>query len=869
MDANPIQIEKNMVFSNTNNEDVYKAFDEKPRTKWVGKSYPGYIDISLGCYYQIKKVSVQTNKDGYCLFSVYSSTDGINFEEKLIQDSEIPCKGLYSFDCDFKSCALRIYIKYVSSSDCICLKNVSVCGNKLDEELIKPAVAFPKDFSESPYNRLLTVKDTVDELHALVGRTIGTEYSDCFIFDIDDNGGEYFTISDCDGKIKIQANSGVNAAAGLNFYYKQYCGVHLSQVGNNIIMPEKLPAVGKSICRKTPFHVRYSYNYCALSYTMAFWQEDEWQKELDRLALQGVNVVLDITAIEEVYRRFLLELGYNMNEIKAFITGPAYYAWFNMANIYGVGGPLPDGFFEKHTELARKNHLFMRKMGMQPVLQGYSGMVPVDIKKYLPNASVIPQGKWNALDRPYMLKTDSETYSKLARLFYRCQRDVFGDVSHFYATDPFHEGGKSGRMKVENVGRQIMASILEADPEGIWIIQSWGENPSKQLLDGIGENKKHALILDLYAEKKPRWKNYLGKEFLSTPWVYCMLNNFGGRMGLHGHLRTIANEIAAAYGQADYMNGIGITPEATFSNPIIYDLFFETAWSQSGKPEPIDLNEWLKGYAKRRYGSCSEKMYESLLLLNDTVYNPELNENGEGAPESIVNARPSFQVKSASTWGNNIVAYDKVEFEKAVSLFAGCYDECKDFDGYMFDLVDLLKQVISNTAAEYQEKMIAACKNKDLIEFMKVSDKFISMIKFNDELLSRRKEFLLGAWINQAKNLADGFDEFTKHIFEFNARALITTWAGSRAAANEGGLADYSNKQWSGLTADFYLTRWKKWIDNCISALSGNPSESIDWFKLENKWTWQRNEYPDTPTQLQYPEDVDTVLNQYNFSSSR
>ena len=34
----------------------------------------------------------------------------------------------------------------------------------------------------------------------------------------------------------------------------------------------------------------------------------------------------------------------------------------------------------KRTELARKNQLIMRKLGMQPILQGYSGMVPVDVQ---------------------------------------------------------------------------------------------------------------------------------------------------------------------------------------------------------------------------------------------------------------------------------------------------------------------------------------------------------------------------------------------------------------------------------------------------------------------------------------------------------
>lgn len=869
MEKGLIKIEKNMVFASSNSDNAYKAFDSNPRTKWSGGIYPGYVDINFDCYYQISRLKIETNKKGYCIFSVYTSTDGINFEEKLAQDSVTLQKGVYDFVCDFKCCALRIYIKYNAASDFAELRNVAVYGDKLSEEYRRASVSYPDDFKNSKYNVKVTEKDTVDELHALVKRTVGEKYSDNFVFEIEDDGREYFEIRDFDGKIKIKANSGVCVAAGLNYYYKYFCNVHISQVGRNTVMPESLPAVKNTVFMQTPFKVRYSYNYCALSYTMAFWKEEEWQKELDWLALQGINVVLDITAIEEVYRRFLLAIGYNMNEVKAFITGPAYYAWFNMANIYGVGGPLPDGFFELHTELARKNHLYMRKMGMQPVLQGYSGMVPVDIRKHIPAAPVIPQGKWNALDRPYMLKTDSEVYVKLARLFYQCQKDVFGDVSHYYATDPFHEGGKCGRMKIENVGRQIMASILECDPDGIWVIQSWGENPSKQLLNGIGGHKDHTLILDLYAEKKPRWKDFLGKEFMSTPWVYCMLNNFGGRMGLHGHLKTIANEIANAYAQAEFMKGVGITPEATFSNPIIYDLFFEAIWSKDGKPACIDLKEWLKGYALRRYGSCSDKMFEALLLLNDTVYNPDLNENGEGAPESVINARPSMKVKSPSTWGNKIVAYDKKTFEKAVSLFAGCYDDCKSYDGYMFDLVDLLKQVISNTASEYQQKMIDACMQGDLIEFMKRSDKFLSMIRFNDQLLSRRKEFLLGNWLSQAKELADGFDEFTKHIFEFNARALITTWAGSRPAANEGGLADYSNKQWSGLTKDFYLMRWQKWVDDRMAHLSENKKDEINWFRLENKWTWQRNEYSTEPTEFVYPDDVESVLKQYNFDSSK
>ncbi|MCM1364831.1 MAG: alpha-N-acetylglucosaminidase C-terminal domain-containing protein [Faecalibacterium sp.] len=863
MSNSEITVNSSWLFANENRDNVYKAFDGNMRTKWVGGQYPGYVEIDFEKNHRIDKMIFDFAKTGYSIFSVFKSTDAVNFEQVLSQDSEQCSKGHYEFDCSFECRTIRVYIKYNSVSPYAEIRNIKLFGEELDTPLETAEVEYPTDFENSEYNVNVTVEDTISELHALIGRTIGEKYKDSFIFDIIESDEQFFELTDENGKIKITANSGVNAACGINHYFKKYCNVHISQVGNNINMPSPMPMINGTVHMKTPFEVRYSYNYCALSYTMAFWNEDDWQKELDWLALQGANVILDITAQEEVWRRFLTKLGYGSKDIKAFITGPAYYAWFCMANIYGVGGPVHDGFFKKRTDLARKNHLFMRKMGMQPVLQGYSGMVPPDIKKYVPNAAVIPQGLWNALARPYMLKTDSETYIRLAKIFYESQNEVFGNITDYYATDPFHEGGTSGRMKVENVSRQILSSMLENNPNSIWIIQSWGENPSKALVNGIADRKEHALILDLYAEKKPRWQNYLGREFLNTPWVYCMLNNFGGRMGLHGHLRTLANEIASASHNANYMRGIGITPEATHSNPIVFDLFFETMWTDKAELEPIDLDEWLKGYIKRRYGGYTDNMYRAMKMLDDTVYNPELNENGEGAPESVVNARPDKHITSASTWGNGIIAYDKKEFEKAVELFAADYDLFKDSEGYHFDLIDLLKQVLSNTAQEYQKAMEAALESKDLIEFMKWSDKYLEIIAYIDEVLSNEKEFLLGSWINKAKQLADGFDDFTMRIFEFNARAQITTWAGARDAADKGGLKDYSNKQWAGLTKDFYLMRWKKWIDSCIAELSGKDKPKIDWFRTENRWTWLENSYTDIPKQSDMKPIIKKVLEVY------
>ena len=864
-----LEIKAHQIFANENTADAIKLFDGNPRTRWVGGQYPGYVDIRFETMCHLQKIVVDAQKNSSCDFSVFASDDNVNFTEILSHTNDHDRSGHYPLTCDVQCCAVRVYVKYQSASVHVKLRGITLFGTMTDVPPKKVTVALPQPFSESEYASAITPEDTLQTLRGLVERTIGPAYRDRFCFVLEPGAEEFFALSDADGNIKITANSGINLACGLGWYYKNHCGLHFSQVGNTVHLPDGLPPVGTPQRFTTPFKVRYAYNYCALSYTMAFWGEQEWQAELDRLALQGVNVILDITAMEEVWRRFLEKLGYTTDEARAFITGPAYYAWFNMANIYGVGGPVPLGFFKQRTDLARRNHRFMKALGMMPVLQGYSGMVPTDIRKHVSDASIIPQGLWNGLDRPAMLKTDTEAYRRLAKLFYEAQKETFGNATVYYATDPFHEGGKSGRMKVEKISAQIMDSLLESNPDAVWILQSWGENPSRALLEGIADKKDHTLILDLYAEKKPRWEHFLDREFLNTPWVYCMLNNFGGRMGLHGHLRTIATEIARAANTAQHMQGIGITPEATFSNPIIFDLFFETIWTANGKIEPIDLDAWLVGYCRRRYGTFNEDLKAALDLLNQTVYNPDLNEHGEGAPESVVNGRPALHPTSPSSWGNDVVAYDKATFETAVCRFFSVYDTCKNSEGYRFDLIDLLKQILSNTAQEYQRNFADAYEKKDVIDFMKWTDKFMQLIHFNDRLLSCEKTFLLGNWIGGAQRMAASFDDFSKKLFTFNARALITTWAGSRNGADFGGLRDYSNKQWAGLTEDFYASRWQLWIKQRIDELNGIDAPAPDWFRLENRWTWATNDYPQTPADHDLKQLAEKVFACFTVASAR
>ena len=186
-------------------------------------------------------------------------------------------------------------------------------------------------------------------------------------------------------------------------------------------MPDSIVPIGTTVRKETPIEVRYAFNYCTLSYTFAFFGEEEWQRENDWLALNGVNVVLDLAGQEATWIKFLMNFGYSFDDAKDWLVGPGYEAWQFMQNMEVFGGPLPDGYVIDRVELARSTQRWKRSLGMDTVLQGYAGMVPTNFTDFY-DVDVTVQGSWGGFDRPSMIATDSEAYDLFAEKFYEAQK---------------------------------------------------------------------------------------------------------------------------------------------------------------------------------------------------------------------------------------------------------------------------------------------------------------------------------------------------------------------------------------------------------------------------------------------------------------
>ncbi len=640
-----------------------------------------------------------------------------------------------------------------------------------------------------------------------------------------DNLHDVFELSSSRGRIIVRASSPSAAASGLNWYLKYYCHRSISHRGDNMSAVSPLPQVAQPVRRVARFDRRYLLNYCTFNYSFSFADWEQWQRELDWMALNGVNLALAINGFEVVWQNTLRRVGYTDWEILNFIPGPSYQAWWLMGNLEGWDGPMTQRMIDDRVALQKRILARMNELGIEPVFQGFYGMVPASLAQKFPSAKIIDQGDWGGFQRPKILLSSDPLFAKLAGIYYEELKKLYGPARYF-GGDLFHEGGKAEGLDVGSLARGVQDAMKRASPGAVWVLQGWQENPRDDLLQGLRRDQVLVLSLDADWEKR--------KGFDGTPWILGTVNNFGETVGLFGDLRRIAAEpsraLNSAYGKN--LKGIGALMEGINNNPVYYELLFETNWS--GDPESLD--RWLAGYAQYRYALASPAVERAWKLLAETAY------TANSGPESIFCARPSLKVTGASTWGRVQPTYDTAKLEEAAGEFLQAKAELHDVDTYQADAVDIVRQVITNRGLVAYRKMIAAFQAHDSQAFQKSSDEFLALLKRQDGLLRTRREFLLGNWLEKAKAMARSEEEAT--LLEKNARTLITYWGPDDPKTD---LHDYAHKEWSGLLADFYLPRWEMFIGDLKIRLRGASPATPDYFTFEKHWTEQRNLYPAIP----------------------
>ena len=653
-------------------------------------------------------------------------------------------------------------------------------------------------FAESP--------SAVDAAEALLARAVPEMVGKVVFVDIpDENGKDVFELQTRDGKLIVSGNNGVSMASGLYWYLKHYCNSQITFRDRQVSLPDPLPQIDGTLRVVSPHKYRYYFNYCAFSYTLAWWHWSDWERMIDLMALYGVNAPLSVTGQEGVWRNTGKRLGLSDEQMQDFFVGPGFLPFGWMGCIDRWAGPLPNSWIDDHVELQKKILQRQRELGMTPILQGFTGHVPRKLQEVNPEVKLVQLSPWIDFEPTYFIDPSDPYFIEFGRIFLEEQTKLFG-TNHLYAADTFIEMPPTNNDPefIRNMGRSIYEAMRVVDPDAIWVLQSWPFvhhdthfwQPPQAGAFFMSVPQGRLLILDLFSEVNPGWSRFEG-AFFGQPWAWGIIQNFGGQVSLHGAIDVMANDMRTAMArrgnEAGNMAGIAYVMEALCYNPIIDEFIADMVW----RHYIPDTAEWRREFVRRRYGTDSQNAQDVWEMLHHTVYQRPVQ-----VGTALITA-PSLSL-SAGFDGSFLPIW---------RALLDCADEVGDRRTYHFDVVNVTRHALVTLVPLYVNDIVIAFGNGDREALKEAAEKIDELIYDINRLLATDSEFLLGKWLEDAKRW--GHTEEEKRHYEWNARKIITLWG-----QTSGRLDDYAGRQWSGMMSDYYARRWQRFYESLDQSLA-------------------------------------------------
>lgn len=679
----------------------------------------------------------------------------------------------------------------------------------------------------------------------MLAQRVTPQYAHRIVFEqLPDSTDVYELESLADGRLAIRGNNSNSMSVGLNRYITDWCRTSVSwNHFNPVRLPDTMPRVDTLIRCEALVKNRFFLNYCTFGYTMPWWGWEEWERLIDWMALNGVNMPLAITGQEAVWQTVWREFGMTDEQIRDFFVAPAHLPWQRMGNIDRWQGPLPQSWIDSQAALQKRIVDRERSLGMHPVLPAFAGHIPEDLVSSVNGTEKLNYtqvSQWGGFSDKYrctFLSPMDPLFAKIQKRFLEIQTELYG-TDHIYGIDPFNEVDPPtwNPATLASYSSHIYESLTAADPKAVWLQMGWlfyydsadghwTPDNIRAYLTAVPKGKM--IILDYYCDFQPVWKST--DSFYGLPFIWCYLGNFGGNTMIEGDFKKASREISEVMEScSDNLAGIGSTLEGFGVNESIYQFVLSKAW-RTGKTD----DKWIEMMADSRFGAQSPHFRQAWKLLYNEIYN-SCSATGHG---TLTNARPCMPGNHYWTTQPDY-SYDNSRLHDVLSLML---QDTSDRDTYLFDIVNVARQYLGNAFIDARDSYVEAYMAGDTVLTEKRASQMKEILDDMDRLLSSRREFSLSDWISSARALGTTPDE--SDYYERNARTLITVWGDSDH------LTDYANRNLSGLTSSYYKGRWNISLDNNFEIDSMRSA----LLKYERQWI-----EPEI-TKIEYPKEENPV----------
>jgi alpha-N-acetylglucosaminidase len=665
------------------------------------------------------------------------------------------------------------------------------------------------------------------------------------------DGKNVYELESSGDKIIIRGDNANSMARGLGTYLRKYCHISVTwDVKNPLPVPEKFPVIKKKQRVTCSVKNRFFFNYCTFGYTMPFWQWKDWERCIDWMALNGINAPLAITGTEKVLVELWTSQGFSKEQVLEFFTDAAHLPWYHMNTISHWGGPCPESYVEHGYKLQKKILARERELGMRPIMMAFNGRVPVALQKKYPNKPIHVLGKgWGMFKKPYytyFLDPYDPLFAELQKKYLEINIKLYG-TDHLYGVDPFNEIEPPSwePSYLGKTAKRIYETISDVDKDAVWIQMGWlfgfdkhWTNPRiKALLKAVPQDK--LVILDYNCSTTGIWERT--EAFFDTPFVYCYLGNFGGKECLAGALPAIYEGFSKVVKERGGKNlwGIGSTLEGFGVNMVTFEYLFDNPWSDM---EP-DVQKWIAEYAKSRIAGNDKPVIDAWKMMQSKIYNRNSSGYSGGSP---LHVRPRFEGGCGFViMGRNFTPSTLMAIWK---LMMKASPETVKKDSFQYDLVNVVRQYLGDISTSVRAEMRDAYMTGDLEKFQKAANTMMGLLKDQEEIVRSRPEFLVGRWFAGAKAIAT--NDKDKEAMEWSIRNILTTWGGRSCP-----LVEYANRDWDGLTSDYYNKRWKMFTEDVAAAMKkgkefnqgvfDGKSATFEWEYVNDK---TKNNYIAEPT---------------------
>jgi len=383
------------------------------------------------------------------------------------------------------------------------------------------------------------------------------------------------------------------------------------------------------------------------------------------------------------------------------------------------------------------------------------------------------------------------------------------------------DAGDNQELRLDFV-RTVSGALKEADPEGLWLPNSWSfdlaaDDPGNPWEANwtIGNIREYLdtisvpfAVFDVWSEEAEKYVQT--DYFFGHRWGFGVLHSFGAGSYLHGDVPGLIDRVHHLLNdtEAEKCEFYTTHSEIIDNNDFYYELSAQLGWN----PAAVTVERHVRNFCRKRYGEAGQALEAVWWLLVDTVYGPE-----SGTVKIIMDPAYWFRLDLELIPGwpedEERTAYLRrrrpafiERLREALEIFIQQTPLLEASQMARRDLVDITRQWIAERASQCIFGMRDAFLERDSIAFEKAAEPVLGLLDDQTRLLASFPEYRLDRKIEKSRDMYGG-DAAASRIKHMHV------WCTPDVGSHSVPLRDYYRMDLDGLVADYYRPRVAKYME--------------------------------------------------------